>query len=57
MVVFNFLPVRFYGELEFFFGILKSLLIIALILAGIIVDVGGSPTGEVRVYLTIRCMW
>ncbi|KAF9021949.1 hypothetical protein BDZ89DRAFT_1137683 [Hymenopellis radicata] len=46
MVVFNFLPVPFYGELQFFFGILKSLLIIALILAGIIVDVGGSPTGE-----------
>ncbi|KAF9024819.1 hypothetical protein BDZ89DRAFT_1162030 [Hymenopellis radicata] len=46
IVFFNFLPVRFYGELEFVFGIMKSLLVIGLILAGLIVDVGGSPSGE-----------
>lgn len=47
IVVFNFLPVRLYGELEFVFGVIKSLLVIGLILAGLIVDVGGSPSGEV----------
>jgi amino acid transporter len=43
---FNLLPVKFYGEVEFGFGILKILLILGLIMAGLIVDWGGSPSGE-----------
>ena len=44
--VFNLLPVRFYGEIEFGLGLLKILLVIGLILAGLIVDWGGSPSGQ-----------
>lgn len=39
----NFSPVRAYGESEVFFAALKILLIIGLIIAGIVVDLGGSP--------------
>lgn len=46
ILAFNLLPVRLYGELEFFFGILKSLLIVGLIIAGLLVDWGASPSGE-----------
>ncbi|KAL6250486.1 hypothetical protein RBB50_002788 [Rhinocladiella similis] len=38
--------VRVYGESEVFFSMIKILLIIGLILAGIIVDLGGSPTHD-----------
>ncbi|KAL3418558.1 amino acid permease [Phlyctema vagabunda] len=46
LFAFNMLPVRVYGELEFSFGMLKSLLIIGLIFAGLLVDWGVSPSGE-----------
>ncbi|KAH8674276.1 amino acid permease [Xylariales sp. PMI_506] len=46
IVAMNFCGVRVYGEAEVFFSILKILLIIGLILAGIIVNAGGSPTHE-----------
>lgn len=47
MIVFlNLLPVLVYGETEFFFGLLKSILIVGLILAGLLVDWGASPSGE-----------
>ena len=39
----NFCPVRAYGESEVFFAVLKIMLIIALIIAGIVVDLGGGP--------------
>lgn len=39
----NFCPVRAYGESEVGFAVLKILLIIALIIAGIVVDLGGGP--------------
>jgi len=42
----NLLPVRLYGETEFFFGLIKTLLIFALIFAGLLVDWGVSPRGE-----------
>jgi yeast amino acid transporter len=42
----NLLPVRVYGETEFVFGLMKSLLIIGLIFAGLLVDWGASPSGE-----------
>ncbi|KAF5000829.1 hypothetical protein FGRMN_1437 [Fusarium graminum] len=46
IVLMSFFGVRVYGESEVFFSMLKILLIIGLILAGIIVNAGGSPTGE-----------
>ncbi|WWD16934.1 hypothetical protein CI109_101366 [Kwoniella shandongensis] len=46
IIAFNFSSVRVYGETEFVFGVLKILLIVGLILAGLIVDWGGSPSGE-----------
>ncbi|KIY49348.1 hypothetical protein FISHEDRAFT_41204 [Fistulina hepatica ATCC 64428] len=39
--------VRLYGELEFFFAMLKIMLIIGLILMGIVISAGGGPKGEV----------
>ncbi|KAK4494375.1 hypothetical protein PRZ48_014673 [Zasmidium cellare] len=39
----NFSPVKAYGESEVFFAALKILLIIGLIIAGIVVDLGGAP--------------
>ncbi|TVY42577.1 Arginine permease [Lachnellula occidentalis] len=40
------LPVKAYGETEFFFGMLKTLMIFALIFAGLLVDWGVSPSGR-----------
>ncbi|USW58099.1 Putative amino acid permease/ SLC12A domain-containing protein [Septoria linicola] len=39
----NFSPVKVYGENEVFFAVLKISLIIGLIIAGIVVDLGGGP--------------
>ncbi|KIV93012.1 hypothetical protein PV10_04257 [Exophiala mesophila] len=41
--VLNFCGVRWYGESEVFFATLKILLIVGLIIAGIVVDLGGNP--------------
>lgn len=38
--------VKWYGEIEFFFGILKILLCAGLILTGLIIDLGGVPGQE-----------
>ncbi len=46
VIAFNLLPVRFYGESEFVFGLLKTLLIVGLIMAGLLVDWGANPVGE-----------
>ncbi|KAH8928378.1 hypothetical protein BT69DRAFT_1212937 [Atractiella rhizophila] len=43
---FNFLGVRFYGELEFWFSVTKITAVVALILLGIILDLGGGPTKD-----------
>ncbi|KAK2612514.1 hypothetical protein QQS21_001452 [Conoideocrella luteorostrata] len=42
----NLMPVRFYGETEFFFGMLKTLLIVGLIIACFLVDWGVNPAHE-----------
>ena len=47
MVAVNCLPVRIYGEAEFFFGAVKLTTIIGLILLMFIITVGGSPSGDV----------
>ncbi|WVR09688.1 hypothetical protein IAU60_006763 [Kwoniella sp. DSM 27419] len=42
----NFFGVRWFGESEFFFAMIKILLIVGLIIGGLIVDLGGSPSGD-----------
>ncbi|RXK42115.1 hypothetical protein M231_00472 [Tremella mesenterica] len=42
----NFLGVRWFGESEFIFACIKIALIVGLILGGLIVDLGGSPSGD-----------
>ncbi|KAI6116792.1 general APC amino acid permease [Pisolithus croceorrhizus] len=39
----NLFGVRYFGEVEFWFGIVKSAMIIVLILMSIIIDLGGAP--------------
>ncbi|RYN27113.1 Arginine permease [Alternaria tenuissima] len=46
IVTINFCGVKVYGESEVFFAALKILLIIGLIIAGLVVDLGGSPSGD-----------
>ncbi|USP82159.1 hypothetical protein yc1106_09433 [Curvularia clavata] len=46
IVTINFCGVKVYGESEVFFAVLKILLIIGLIMAGLVVDLGGSPSGD-----------
>ncbi|ORY21043.1 general amino acid permease 1 [Naematelia encephala] len=42
----NFFGARWFGESEFWFSLIKILLIVGLILAGLIVDLGGNPAGD-----------
>ncbi|KAJ6606997.1 general APC amino acid permease [Mycena sp. CBHHK59/15] len=42
----NVFGVRYFGESEFFFSVIKLTLIIILLLAGLIVDLGGGPDHE-----------
>ncbi|CAO2658293.1 Nn.00g060160.m01.CDS01 [Neocucurbitaria sp. VM-36] len=49
----NFAPVKAYGESEVFFAALKIFLIIGLILAGIIVDLGGAA-GQDRIGFSLQ---
>lgn len=46
IVAVNCYNIRWYGEIEFFFGCLKILLVTGLILTGIIIDLGGVPGQE-----------
>lgn len=41
VIAVNLYSVRWYGEIEFFFGILKITLIVGLILTGLVIDLGG----------------
>jgi len=43
IVVVNFLGVRVFGELEFWFSSIKVIALVALLLFGIIIDLGGNP--------------
>jgi len=43
----NLAGVRGYGEAEFVFSIIKVLAVIGFIILGIVIDVGGSPSGVV----------
>ncbi|KIK04549.1 hypothetical protein K443DRAFT_92828 [Laccaria amethystina LaAM-08-1] len=42
----NIFGVRWFGESEFFFSIIKILLIIGLLIAGLVIDLGGGPQGD-----------
>jgi amino acid transporter len=42
----NLLGVKYFGESEFFFSIIKLCLITGLIIAGLVIDLGGGPSGE-----------
>jgi len=42
----NILGVRYFGESEFFFSIIKLTLITGLIIAGLVIDLGGGPNHE-----------
>ncbi|KAK6907834.1 hypothetical protein I203_101835 [Kwoniella mangroviensis CBS 8507] len=42
----NFFGVRWFGESEFFFAFIKIALVIGLIIAGIVVDLGGGPNHD-----------
>lgn len=41
----NFLPVSFYGELEFWFASIKVITVIGFLIFGICIDAGASPQG------------
>lgn len=42
----NVLGVRYYGEIEFWFCLIKVVAIIALIIIALIIDLGGGPRGD-----------
>ncbi|ORY25322.1 amino acid permease/ SLC12A domain-containing protein [Naematelia encephala] len=42
----NYLGVRWFGESEFIFAMIKITLIVGLIIAGLVVDLGGGPNGD-----------
>lgn len=46
IVALNFAGVRFYGESEIIFATMKICLIIGLIIAGLVVDLGGGPNHQ-----------
>ncbi|KAJ7708880.1 general APC amino acid permease [Mycena rosella] len=42
----NIFGVRFFGESEFFFSVIKLILIIVILFAGLVIDLGGGPDHE-----------
>lgn len=46
VVVVNFLGVAVFGEVEFWLSLIKIITLTGLILAGLIIDLGGSPSGQ-----------
>ncbi|EIN06222.1 general APC amino acid permease [Punctularia strigosozonata HHB-11173 SS5] len=48
IIAMNFIGVRWYGESEFMFSILKLLLITGLIILGLVIDLGGAPDHDRR---------
>jgi len=47
VVIVNFVGVRGYGEVEFVLSIIKVTAVVGFIILGIVIDVGGSPSGIV----------
>ncbi|KAK7686313.1 hypothetical protein QCA50_010537 [Cerrena zonata] len=48
VMVINIFGVRWFGESEFIFSIIKLMMITGLIIAGLIIDLGGGPDGDRR---------
>ncbi|EMG50683.1 DIP5 Dicarboxylic amino acid permease [Candida maltosa Xu316] len=46
IVAINIYKVKWYGEVEFFFGLLKLFLIMGLIIVGLVIDLGGAPNHD-----------
>lgn len=46
ITIINLFGVRGYGEFEFFGSLIKVLAVIGFIIAGVVINVGGGPTGE-----------
>ncbi|RSL95782.1 hypothetical protein CDV31_013753 [Fusarium ambrosium] len=46
VVALNFLPVSKFGETEFYFAIVKVIVLVGMILACFIISLGGSPSGD-----------
>jgi len=44
--IINIFGVRYFGESEFIFAIIKLLMITGLIILGLVIDLGGGPNGE-----------
>ncbi|KAJ8611832.1 hypothetical protein MRB53_037745 [Persea americana] len=42
----NFLPVSFYGEIEFYFSLIKIITVLGFLIFGICIDAGASPNGQ-----------
>ncbi|GAA95789.1 uncharacterized protein L969DRAFT_62736 [Mixia osmundae IAM 14324] len=42
----NFFGVRWYGEMEFWFSLIKVIAIVGLIILGIVIDLGGGPNHD-----------
>lgn len=42
----NIYNVKWYGEIEFAFGILKILLVIGMVIVGLVIDLGGAPNHD-----------
>jgi yeast amino acid transporter len=47
VICINLMGVRGYGEAEFIFSLIKVIAVIAFIILGIVIDLGGSPSGIV----------
>lgn len=43
VVAINSYNIKWYGEIEFFFGCLKIMLVVGLVIAGVVIDLGGGP--------------
>ena len=46
IIAVNSYKVKWYGEVEFFFGFLKVLLILGLVIVGLVIDLGGAPNHD-----------
>ncbi|KAM0751827.1 hypothetical protein T439DRAFT_325017 [Meredithblackwellia eburnea MCA 4105] len=48
-VIISFCGSQYFGEVEFWFGLIKVVTLIGLVLLGIVVDLGGSPNHQGRI--------
>ncbi|GKZ31498.1 hypothetical protein AbraIFM66950_012165 [Aspergillus brasiliensis] len=46
IIIINFMPVQYFGEVEFFAACIKTITIIGLMILCLVIDLGGSPQGR-----------